>query len=403
MSLFDSAAEVADDYLPEYELTGNLLQGYASTMEALSPVLYTYMGQEVAYILMGVIFSISCLVYAIFSLGKKQIPAAEFKGVIIFVVLLAVNGHVGTPLWYGVKALINFGSDISIGMLEKAAELIGVPLEPITNEVGHPIAKLASILDAQVGNIGDLGFAMLDNASVWSYISSAQASVSSFLFGFLIVFVFAVVSFFYSFLLVRSHAYIMFVFIFSPLIIPCAGLKATRGIAKAAFKTLLNGFFMLIAPTIGLCLIVTIISATKRMAGCLTHYKTEYKTQCAAEIETIKDVFGIQIPEITTISGAIDFYMLLIGIGLLSILLIFVFSRAVSNIFGGPMDASPIAIIAASMAAIKTAGVAAKGGKFAGQKTMGAGKAGIGQVGSLASKVGTDIYGRLDKLSDRFR
>jgi hypothetical protein len=391
MSLFDDASELADEYLPEYELTGNLLQGYASTMESLAPDLYTYMGQKVAYILLGIVFSIACLVYATYRLGKKQIPVEEFKGVLIFVVLLAVNGHIGTQLWFGVHALITFSTNISKGMLESAADLIGVPLEPITGEVTHPIAKLAGILDAQVGNIGDLGFAMLDDASVWSYISSAQASASSFLFGLLIVFVFAVVSFFYAFLLVRSHAYIMFVFIFSPLIIPCAGLKVTRGVAKAAFKTLLNGACMLIAPTIGLCLVVTIISATKRMAGCLTHYKTEYKTQCAAEIETIKDVFGIQIPEITTITGAIDFYMLLIGIGLLSILLIFVFARAVSNIFGGPMDASPIAIIAASMAAIKTAGVVSKGGKIAGNAT-----------GTVAGKGGSLLVGGVRKLRDRF-
>lgn len=387
-NFFSDSADAVGEYIPEYELTGNLLQAMCTNLEALAPQLYTYVGQSIAYILMGIVFSVSCLVYAIYRLGKKQIPLEEARSVLIFVVLMGVNGFLGTRLWQAVRVLVTFITEKSAGSLAIGAEIIGIPLEPVSNNVTHPIAKLGSLLDAQIGNIDDMGFALLDNTNLWTIVSSANASASSYVFGFFIILVFGIVSFYYSFLILRSYGYLIFVFALSPIIVPCAGLKMTRGVASAAFKTVINALLNILLPTWALAVIVSIISATKRLSGCIQHFQKEYKTKCADEIEIIGDVFGIQVPDVSTVGGAIDFYQLLIGVGLSSIVLIFVASYTVSRVFGGPQDASPIAIIASSMAAIKTAGTALKGMKLAGKGTATLGAKGSSMVGAGAVKFG---------------
>ncbi|SCA58142.1 membrane hypothetical protein [Candidatus Terasakiella magnetica] len=390
MSIFDDALDWFGDTansagnaiggaLPEYELTGNLTQAYASIMKKLAPTFYMWIGNEVANVIWAGFFMLAVIVYVFNRLTNQKFTRDTVIGAVSFMTLLAMNSAIGPWLWPAVQILIDYCVWISKSLIIEAAYLIGIPLEAISNVEREPIADLTALLDAQVGNLSDLGFALIDKQTLWTMVSSAKASASSYVFGFFISFIFGLVSFFYFFLVVRSHAYVMFVFILSPLIIPCAGPKFTRPIAKASGKTVMNGLCTIVVPSFGLSLVVTVLSATKRLTGCIEHFSTEYKTKCKNEIAELTDTFGIQIPEVTTAGGAIDFYLLVIGVGLLSILLMFVGARTVSQIVGGPSDASPIAIIAATMAAAKTAGMTVKGSKLAGRGTMAVG----GQLGSL--------------------
>lgn len=385
-SSWDSSVTYVADVLPEYEVTGNLIQGYAGLAEFLAPHFYTFIGQNIATIIWWFYFIFALLIFAMRNmLGFKLTKEAAVQG-FIFLFLLALNPHLGPHLWRGAITFLAWTINLTGNLIVLSADLIGQPLEPTSGDVTHPMAKLAALLDAQVGAMDDMGFSMMDNVGFWSFIDGVGATVISSIFGFLISFIYSLISFFYMFLLIRSHAFIMIVFIFSPILIPCFGLKLTRGIGMASLKVCLNALATIIFPSFALGIFISTLGVTQRLAGCIVNLddKKQYKELCSAVIEQSESLIVAQLPDLTTTSGTISFYTLLCGIGLTCFVVIFGANRVLQTIFGGPNDTSPIAIVGASMAAIKTGGMSLQAIKKSAPQLWQGIKGGSFSAGSLA-------------------